>query len=200
MGLFGGEARDRARVLATVPTTGSTTVDRLAAELKWPRDRTVRAVERLSAGSSGLQYDPRSGTVRHGGPAPASPAAPPSEAAAPAPAAAPGRPGLCPDCRTRLAPTGSPGTFYCPSCGTLESRSPVPPPAPAAAAPGPATGAGDRRTQELFAAWVTASPIPCPRCRQPLAHRGVESYACPACGERVTFGDDGVATVEPPGA
>jgi uncharacterized Zn finger protein (UPF0148 family) len=207
MGLFGGEARDRARVLAVVPTTGATNVDQLAAELRWPRDRAVRAVERLSAGSSGITYDPTSGAVQHASPeargpkeAPvASPQVPP-----PAISAESLRPGLCPDCRTPLTSAGSPGTFYCSSCGTLETRgSRVAAPPGTARAPTPsspsAAFAGDRRTQELFAAWVTSSPILCPRCRQPLSHRGVESYACPACGEKVTFGESGVSTVEPPG-
>jgi len=59
-------------------------------------------------------------------------------------------------------------------------------------------GLDDRQAQEMFAAWVTARPIPCPRCHAPLNHRGVQSYACPACGEMVTFADAGVTASAPP--
>ena len=64
------------------------------------------------------------------------------------------------------------------------------PPAPAASLPPPGAGwppVNDRRSQELFAAWVTSSPIPCPKCRTPLRHHGVSEYSCPACGLAVAF-------------
>ena len=45
----------------------------------------------------------------------------------------------------------------------------------------------DRRSQELFAAYVSAKPIPCPKCRTPLRHRALSEYVCPACGQTVRF-------------
>ena len=112
---------------------------------------------------------------------------------------------LCPTCHVPLEPTGSGSLAVCPRCGRLASarlgapdptaRPDLPPPAPAprAAAPAPrptpasAPSLDDRRAQEMFAAWVTARPIPCPKCRTPLRHRGIGEYACPACGQTVAF-------------
>jgi predicted RNA-binding Zn-ribbon protein involved in translation (DUF1610 family) len=110
---------------------------------------------------------------------------------------------LCPSCRIPLQQTGTASLAVCPNCGRLSSiRSgttspssnppPLPRPAPSpAASPAGAGDAGvplsDRRSQELFAAWVNAQPIPCPKCRTSLRHRGVSEYACPACGQMVRF-------------
>lgn len=136
--------------------------------------------------------------------------APPSTSPAPAPSYSPG--GLkarCPHCRVALLSTGSNGLLVCPECGRLASaRSAVaasaahgsgpgaPPPARPVetGAPAPAVGAGDRRSQEMFAAWVTNQPIPCPKCRTPLRHHGVSTYGCPSCGQQVRFPTPGRAT------
>ena len=131
--------------------------------------------------------------------------------AAPAPVFTPaGLKTLCPSCHVPLQTTGTPSLAVCPQCGRLSSaRSPAasgstgparsaPTPAPAPARPAspapPPSPAGesppvpaDRRSQEMFAAWVTAKPIPCPKCRTPLRHRGVSEYSCPACGQQVRF-------------
>ena len=144
----------------------------------------------------------------------ARPAAP--APAAPAPPALPkswGASAKCPTCQVALVSTGTGSSQYCPECGRLSSggsraslgnpaTSVAPPPAPRAAATQPTpvaapppgslvtTHAGptnDRRAQEMFAAWVTAQPIPCPKCRTPLRHRGVAQYACPACGAQIAF-------------
>ena len=45
----------------------------------------------------------------------------------------------------------------------------------------------DRRSQELFAAYVSAKPIPCPKCKTPLRHRALSEYVCPSCGQTVRF-------------
>ena len=118
---------------------------------------------------------------------------------------------LCPSCRVALVPTGSGSLAVCPQCGRLTSvrtgtgasvarsepatdrslapSTPAPPVAPANAS---VDGSGppalnDRRAQEMFAAWVNAEPIPCPKCRTALRHRGVSEYVCPGCGQSVRF-------------
>ncbi len=70
----------------------------------------------------------------------------------------------------------------------------TPPATLSPAAPTPAAAPGDsvdRRSQEMFAAWVTSKPIPCPKCRTPLRHRGVSEYTCPSCGHQVRFPSTG---------
>jgi len=105
----------------------------------------------------------------------------------------------CPSCHVSLVDSASPSLNVCPQCGRLfSSRAAVGAPAESASAPHPAPEAAgsrppttvysDRRSQELLAAYVTAQPIPCPRCRTPLRHRGVSEYSCPSCGETVRFG------------
>jgi predicted RNA-binding Zn-ribbon protein involved in translation (DUF1610 family) len=140
------------------------------------------------------------------------PAATPTRAEAVRPARSPapvltpsGLKTLCPSCRVPLQLTGTASLAVCPQCGRLSSArtggaaagaaAPVPAaaptPAPPPASPTTAGDAGpplaDRRSQEMFAAWVTAKPIPCPKCRTPLKHRGVSEYTCPACGQLVRF-------------
>ena len=55
----------------------------------------------------------------------------------------------------------------------------------------------DRKSQEMFAAWVTNRPIPCPKCRTPLRHRGISVYGCPSCGQQVRFPTPGTPAVPP---
>jgi predicted RNA-binding Zn-ribbon protein involved in translation (DUF1610 family) len=127
----------------------------------------------------------------------------------------------CRSCGTAMEPTGTGSGLFCPGCGRLASghHATAPPPLPVAApappkpaaAPGPApsgapaitTGTGhavsDRKAQEMFAAWATAQPIPCPRCRVPLRHNGVGQYKCPCCGETARFvGEGGAPRVSTP--
>ncbi|HZY91278.1 MAG TPA: hypothetical protein VFG07_00680 [Thermoplasmata archaeon] len=119
----------------------------------------------------------------------------------------------CPTCQVPLVPTASGEAAVCPECGQLSTRRGRPSaPARGAAEPSSDTAtpvplesgrtvvhSGDRRSQELFAAWVTSRPIPCPRCRTPLRHRGVGEYGCPSCGHRVTFETSvsGIGTPKP---
>ncbi|MCI4320772.1 MAG: hypothetical protein L3K18_04370 [Thermoplasmata archaeon] len=151
-------------------------------------------------------------------------AAPAAEA--PGPVAAPPRSRWevvnCRSCGTPMEPTGTGSGLFCPSCGRLASAhsstalpplpsGPKPPATPASTgAPTVETSTGhavsDRKSQEMFAAWATASPIPCPRCRAALRHDGVGKYRCSACGESVKFvGENGVPkdagrTLAPPAA
>lgn len=114
--------------------------------------------------------------------------------------------GRCARCQVPLLTVATGDAAVCPKCGQMSTRrarpaaavdaqGPEPARASVAASPSPPRGengrtvveAGDRRSQELFAAWVTARPIPCPRCRSTLQHRGVGEYGCPSCGHRVAF-------------
>ncbi len=124
----------------------------------------------------------------------------------------------CPTCHVPLVASASASLNVCPQCGRLFSSltagasaapEPVsaPPPetvrtvveAPPASATRPAPSLSDRRSQELLAAYVTAKPIPCPRCRTPLRHRGVSVYGCPTCGETVRFSANGSSRAGPTG-
>jgi predicted RNA-binding Zn-ribbon protein involved in translation (DUF1610 family) len=116
----------------------------------------------------------------------------------------------CRSCGTAMEPTGTGSGLFCPGCGRLAashhtaapalpspalapSRSPSPTSggSPPTGGPAVATGTGhpvsDRKAQEMFAAWATSQPIPCPRCRIPLRHNGVGQYKCPGCGESARF-------------
>jgi len=138
--------------------------------------------------------------------------------AAPSPVFTPaGLKTVCPSCHVPLQTTGSASLAVCPQCGRLSSsrsgaassgvaasasppapRPPLPSPPPSAPGAGGAPPAvADRRSQEMFAAWVTSQPIPCPKCRTPLRHRGVSEYACPACGHQVKFTGAGPAPAAP---
>lgn len=207
MALFGNGSRDRTELVRTLEALGPTSVDRLSQALAWPPRRTVRTLESLARSSAAVEYDASTGAVR--------PAVAPDPRGTPAPAPAPEAPappeagdrlrgGPCPSCHKPLKEAGTPGTFYCAECGTIETRavnapSPVPARSPPSTGVHRAGGLDDRQAQELFAAWVTAQPIHCPRCRQTLTHRGVQSYTCPACGEEVQFADTGVRASAPNG-
>lgn len=145
----------------------------------------------LSTGSSGLLVCPQCGRLSSNrGPTDASP--PPSVAPPPSVPADLG------PARPRSAPTASPPP-------ALPASLRIDPPTPRIAPPAspPATAdrslSPDRRSQEMFAAWVTNQPIPCPKCRTPLRHRGVRVYGCPACGQQVRFSDGGGPTTPGPG-
>lgn len=168
-----------------------------------PARRTVRIVRASPAADL---------PVAVSGGAMVAPAAP----AAPAPPSAPtlsngpilpkefGSAGRCPRCQVPLLAAATGDAAVCPKCGQMSTRrvrpastvgaaaneptrSAPPPPAPVAENGRTVVESGDRRSQELFAAWVTARPIPCPRCRSTLQHRGVGEYGCPSCGHRVAF-------------
>ncbi len=114
----------------------------------------------------------------------------------------------CPSCHVALAASSSPSLSVCPRCGRLFTprtiatphappRAPESSGTPAPASPPPSVApSGDRRSQELLAAYMTARPIPCPRCRTPLRHRGLSEYACGSCGEVVRFRADSVVIGE----
>jgi predicted RNA-binding Zn-ribbon protein involved in translation (DUF1610 family) len=214
MPLFGGGSRDRAQLVRTLEHLGPTSVDQLSQALAWPPSRTTRALRSLARSGASISFDSVAGTVRPIAFLPSAPAQGPLPGAAVSPATPPSGlpdagalplPGNCTVCHHALSTTGTPGTFFCTQCGNLETRgsptasAPLPASAPAPSGVHREGGVDDRQAQELFAAWVTGTPIACPRCRQPLNHRGVESYACPACGERVTFANTGgVQVLDPP--
>ncbi|MCI4366428.1 MAG: hypothetical protein L3K08_01620, partial [Thermoplasmata archaeon] len=173
----------------------------------------TKALRSLARSGAAISFDAVAGTIRpvdltfHEPASPSAVPAPPPVRANPygiPDAGALPVPGTCTLCHQPLSATGTPGTFYCLHCGNLESRGMAASPAPVPRAAGGSGvhregGVDDRQAQELFAAWVVGTPIPCPRCRRPLDHRGLESYTCPACGERVTFANTGGVTVlEPP--
>ena len=202
----GRSMRDREHLIQTLRSLGPTSVAGLSAALSWPERRTERVLEDAARNDPTLRYDVARRTVALSAPGPAPAVAAPSVPAPSAPAPTPppalpkswGASAKCPACQVAYLPTGTGAQLYCPQCGRLAGlRSPVSRPAdpPESAArsgatPGPVgapTIGSDRRSQEMFAAWVTAQPIPCPKCRTPLRHHGVAEYACPACGARVAF-------------
>jgi len=211
--LFGPSEPDLERLRTTVQSLGTTSVPGLAAALAW-RERKAEKVlaHELARPGTPLIYDPGRRVVRWARPLPDLSPAPAEPPAAAAPAFVPPAPmrlapslsgggfkSVCPTCHVALQPAGTGNLAVCPQCGRLATaraatsaaeRDPVPTsaPSPSPAPPGEATTSlSDRRSQELFAAWVSQSPIPCPKCRTPLRHRGVGEYACPACGQAVRF-------------
>jgi uncharacterized Zn finger protein (UPF0148 family) len=216
-GLFGPSEEDLERLRSAVQSLGATSVPGLAAALSWRERKAERILaHEIGRPGSPVTYDPGRRMVRWARPLPDLATAPvPSVARAPPPPPAPRTPraaapvltptglkSLCPSCRVPLQATGSGSLAVCPQCGRLSSvrttaAGTSPPAAPAAAPrldpPAPRSEGdapavlGDRRSQEMFAAWITAQPIPCPRCRTPLRHRGVSEYACPGCGHLVRF-------------
>jgi predicted RNA-binding Zn-ribbon protein involved in translation (DUF1610 family) len=206
---IGRSVRDREHLVQTLRSLGPTSLAGLSAALSWSERRTERVLQdAIGLGDGPLRFDPSRRTVAWIDPNAVVPtptmAAPAISAGSPAPATVPvlpkswGASARCPSCQVALLPTGTDAHLYCPQCGRLAaSRSsaqhppdatpaPARPDAPKGAAPSVSLGP-DRRSQELFAAWVTAQPIPCPKCRTPLRHHGVAEYACPACGARVAF-------------
>jgi predicted RNA-binding Zn-ribbon protein involved in translation (DUF1610 family) len=163
--------------------------------------RTVEWVTRSSAVAAAVTgaptrtpsyAPPRLPTAALRASAPAPSVAPP--ASSPSPSSA--FPARCPTCHANLTPTGSGGHGYCTKCGRLvplSATSPAKAAGPSPATSGPSTTAGsptspgDRKSQEMFAAWVASRPVPCPRCRTPMGHHGLAEYGCPSCGEKVSF-------------
>jgi uncharacterized Zn finger protein (UPF0148 family) len=210
-GLFGPSAQDLERLRATVQSLGTTSVPGLAAALGWRERKAEKLLaHELQRPGASIVYDPGRRVVRWALPPPASapavsPARPtatdssPALPRAPSPVLTPvGLKTLCPACHVPLMATGSASLAVCPQCGRLASarasaaEPPVSaprasPPVSSAPAGGVATPLSDRRSQELFAAYVTSGPIACPKCRTPLKHRGIGEYACPACGHVVSF-------------
>lgn len=210
MHLFGARSHeDREHLVQTLRSLGPTSVGGLSAALSWTPRRTERAVRSaVQWGQGAIEYDPSSGRIALRSVAAPSPPSPGPVAREPAPTPKAPPPPLpkswnaapkCPACSVPFVSTGTGAGVYCPNCGRLSLRSgheaaPAPAVGDASPAPptptrhGPATTLGDdRHSQELFAAWVTARPMPCPKCRTSLRHKGVGQYACPACGAQVAF-------------
>jgi uncharacterized Zn finger protein (UPF0148 family) len=215
--LFGSSRRDQVHLLSTLQSLNPASVAGLAAALSWSERKTERIVREVATARESLVvYDAgrRLVSIRRASPAAsvaisggvAAPSSPPSPASGSA-LRSPEPPAVaakmrCPTCQVALLPTTTGEAAVCPKCGRLSTRSlaaaprrPGPEAAPVAIGDAPVpleTGrtvvhSGDRRSQELLAAWVTARPIPCPRCRTTLRHRGVGEYGCPSCGHLVTF-------------
>jgi uncharacterized Zn finger protein (UPF0148 family) len=211
----GRSTRDREHLVQTLQSLGPTSVAGLSAALSWSERRTERAIqEAIARGYGAIRFDPARRSVGWAAPEAPTPAgtdptAVPAAAPAPTASAAPppqlpkswGASAKCPSCQVAYQPTGTDGHLYCPQCGRLTAArsstrpaseatpaTPAPRSAPAGSGASPTLSLGpDRRSQELFAAWVTAQTIPCPKCRTPLRHHGVAEYACPSCGARVAF-------------
>jgi predicted RNA-binding Zn-ribbon protein involved in translation (DUF1610 family) len=222
--LFRPSEHDRQALQGAVRSLHETTVAGLAAALSWRTRKVERLlVDELTRSGTCMAYDPARRVVRWAPPVAVVWAAPPPSAAeAPAPrpqvdlgptlSAPPpvlrsgGLRAQCPSCHVALAASTSTSLNVCPQCGRLFSSrtataaEPESSDRPVAASPSadparpPSTVYSDRLSQELLAAYVTARPIPCPRCRTPLRHKGVSEYSCPSCGETVRFGAGGAAS------
>jgi ribosomal protein L37AE/L43A len=222
MGLFWRvSASDRDHAIVAIRSLHTSSVAGVAAALSWSQRRTQRVLNEVAARNPNrIAFDRSAGQVRWLDPAPPpapNPPTPPPREARPAPAmVAPPVPEAplkwgsgyrCPSCHVPMTPSGTPGLWVCAQCGKLSgspgSSAGPPSPSPSSvAAPPPPTAPSaftDRRSQEMLAAWVTSQPIPCPKCRQPLRHRGVGEYACPACGQQIRFPREGaLSSVSPP--
>jgi len=216
--LFGPSTEDLEHLRTTVESLGTTSVPGLAAALSWREKKTEKALAReLARPDTPLAYEPARRQVRWAKALPTLPPAPVPEPVAPGAARPPAPIGLtkvasgfktlCPTCHVALIAGGSGSLAVCPQCGrlaTVHSATASAPAAPAPPAVGSApSGAGpitlnDRRAQELFAAYLTARPIPCPKCRTPLRHRALSEYTCPSCGQMVRFPTAAEATTRPP--
>lgn len=210
--LFGPSQQDLERLRSTVQSLGTTSVPGLAAALSMRERKAEKLLaHELSRPDSPIIYEPSRRVVRWAAPPPppadvttsptVAPPLPESPRAprAPSPVFTPvGLKTLCPHCHVALQTTGSGNLVVCPQCGRLSSArgasspaspettsaAPPPLPAPTNAVVG---SIDDRRSQELFAAYVSAKPIPCPKCRTPLRHRALSEYVCPSCGQSVRF-------------
>ena len=218
--LFRPSEHDRQALQSAVRSLQETTVAGLAAALSWRTRKVERLlVDELTRPGTVMAYDPARRVVRWAPPVPVTWSAPPP-ATAPAPdarrpvdlgpaLAAPlpvfrsgGLRAQCPSCHVTLVASTSSSLDVCPQCGRLfSSRAATASRPEIDRAPAPTTSnepahasttiGSDRRSQELLAAYVTAQPIPCPRCRTHLRHKAFSEYACPSCGETVRFGATG---------
>jgi len=232
--LFRPSEHDRQALQSAVRSLRETSVAGLAAALSWRTRKVERLlVDELTRPGTMMAYDPARRVVRWAPPVSvvwsAPPPAPAEEAPVPprtvdlGPALAAPPPVLrsgglraqCPSCHVALVASTSASLDVCPQCGRLyssrtatggrpEAERPAAPTASTGADRPPTTVYSDRRSQELLAAYVTARPIPCPRCHTNLRHKGVSEYACPSCGETVRFGGSGspptVLGARPPSA
>lgn len=223
VGLFGPSDEDLERLRSTVRSLGTTSLPGLAAALSWRARKTEKLLaHELARPGSPLVYEPGRRLVRWGPPpavttepvtpAPTAPSPPVSLRAPRAPPpvlSGTGLRTLCPHCRVPLLATGSTNLAVCPQCGRLASprtaaieapEAPIAPPDVSRSGGlvvAPALSLDDRRSQEMFAAYVTSKPIPCPKCRTPLRHRSVSEYGCPSCGQLVRFSGPGEAPARP---
>jgi len=208
--LFGPSEQDLEHLRSTVESLGSASVPGLAAALSM-RERKVEKLlaHELQRPGTRLVYEPSRRLVRWAAPLVAQASPPENESSAPPlpesprPPRAPspvftptGLKTLCPHCHVPLQATGTESLVVCPQCGRLSSArdgrandaaptvAPAPLPSPKST---PSPALDDRRSQELFAAYVGSKPIPCPKCRTPLRHRAVSEYVCPSCGQSVKF-------------
>ncbi len=214
--LFRPSERDRQALQATVRSLTEATVPALAAALSWRTRKVERLlVDELTRVGTSMAYDPARRVVRWAPPVSIVWSDPPPTATAPTPrsrvdlgptlAAPPpvvrsgGLKAQCPSCHVALTGAASPSLNVCPQCGRLFSSRTAS--SADEGAPGPSASASsrpagpsysDRRSQELLAAYVTSSPIPCPRCHTHMRHRAVSEYSCPSCGESVRFGASGI--------
>ncbi len=206
---FGPSQQELERLRSTVQSLGTTSVPGLAAALS-VRERKAEKLlaHELARPDSPIVYEPSRRLVRWAVLAPPPPPtdAPTSAPPLPEPPRAPRAPSpvftpvglktLCPHCHVALQSTGTESLAVCPQCGRLSSTregrsaeptpAAAPPPLPTAGSSG-STSLDDRRSQEMFAAYVSAKPIPCPKCRTPLRHRALSEYVCPSCGQSVRF-------------
>lgn len=210
MALFGRTDEELERLRTAVRMLGTTSVPGLSVALSWREHKTEKllAMELARPGTQVI-YEPGRRLVRFAHPIPM----PPPAISVPAPpvvaeaGALPPRPAplvlrgsvlkaQCPSCHVALLPTGSTNLSVCPECGRLSSERTSEPATPAPPPVAPVSGDGgsrppiamtDRRSQEMFAAYVTSRPIPCPKCRTPLRHHGVSEYVCPSCGQLIRF-------------
>ena len=207
--LFGPSQQDLERLRSTVQSLGTTSVPGLAAALSMRERKTEKLLaHELARPESPLVYEPSRRVVRWAMAPPTPPAAEPAQMTTPLlePSRAPRAPApvftpvglktLCPHCHVALQSTGTESLAVCPQCGRLSSAregrtgdvsTTAGPAAPSVPRNSAATSLDDRRSQELFAAYVSAKPIPCPKCRTPLRHRALSEYVCPACGQTVRF-------------
>ncbi|HYB79217.1 MAG TPA: hypothetical protein VEG66_05605 [Thermoplasmata archaeon] len=204
---FGPSQQDLERLRSTVQSLGTTSVPGLAAALSMRERKAEKLLaHELARADTPILYEPSRRLVRWAIPAPPAPVPSPAPVApptpepmrapkAPAPVFTPvGLKTICPHCHVPLQSTGTESLAVCPQCGRLSSArearnaertsAPAVPPTPKGSAE---LSLEDRRSQELFAAYVSAKPIPCPKCRTPLRHHGLSEYVCPACGQAVRF-------------
>jgi hypothetical protein len=213
--LWHSSREERGHLVRTLYELGPTTIPGLSAALSWPEKRTERLVRELArSGEGGVVFYAASRRVEIPRPEPA----PPRTDEPPAAPHGPEEPGpsslptpdppvisskwsgqsICPECSGTMEPTAHSEALVCRDCGSISSvprstRGPVSGSSSSAGTTTAGSGGalGDRRLQELFAAYVTSRPVLCPKCKTPLRHRGLGLYGCPGCGQAVQFTSGG---------